>query len=193
MNRRFSPFSHLYRLAFALAFVGGHGPALAADTGAGPVTIDIPSGLLGSGSALYPEYEVNNWLLFAATVPTGTRYLATNAYVPEIDAWVEDPANLPVALPPKSQTGVVYVLDVPTGALDADIDVVFPNPEGLQPGDVHLVYVYDHDNAVWAVVGTAEVAGDGSVLTLMSNASSNVLGYHFVDTKVLYNTGGGSH
>lgn len=169
--------------------VGAH----ADDTGSGPLTIPLSSGLLGSGSAIFPEYDISNWQRFALTVPAGTLYADNGDYVASMDAWVTEPSSLGFPLPPKSTTQVIYVLDALANALTDVVTVTFPNPEGLVAGDVHLVYAYDEANAVWAVVSTAEVAADGTVLTSSLSSSDNLLRYHFVDNKALYNHGGGGH
>lgn len=169
--------------------VGAH----ADDTGSGPLTIPLSSALLGSGSAIFPEYDISNWQRFELTVPAGTHYADSGDLVASMDAWVTDPASLGFPLPPKSSTQVIYVLDALSNALDDVVEITFPNPDGLTAGNVHLVYAYDETNGVWAVVSTATVSADETVLTSSLSSSDNLLRYHFVDVKALYNHGGGHH
>jgi len=104
------------------------------------------------------------------------------------------PDRLPAPLPPGANPGLVISVQAGTDAgfnlaggstnFDVPAPISFPNLEALSPGEVTLLWSFDHDAGDWVVAGTATVQPNRD--SVMSDNGNGILapGWHFIERGV---------
>ncbi len=100
-----------------------------------------------------------------------------------------DPSRLPAPLPPtvnprlviSVQAGSAAGFNLAGGSTNFDVPapVVFPNLEGLLPGDRPALWSFDHDAGAWIPIGTGTVTPDGQAIVSDPGVGILAPGWHF--------------
>ena len=64
--------------------------------------------------------------------------------------------------------------------IDNTASIVYPNIDGLAPGERRFIYAFDHDAGEWITTGTATVSEDGTALVSDQDSGVQTLGWRFV-------------
>ena len=91
------------------------------------------------------------------------------------------PDRLPGPLPSNLSPRLVISIQTP-GATTFDVPapVMFPNLEGLAPGEQALFFSFNHDAGRWEEIGTGTVTDDGLMVASDPGVGIRAPGWHFV-------------
>lgn len=140
--------------------------------------------------ALFPEIDPEVWALVQVTFPPGSAQDAEGNPATQATIIPVAPNRLPAPLPPGVAPSLVISIQAggeqgfsqAGGATNFDVPapVVFPNLDGLAPGEKALIWSFNHDAGKWEVIGTGTVSEDGK--TIQSDEGVGILapGWHFV-------------
>jgi len=130
---------------------------------------------------LYPDVPAEVWQRLQVTVPADSVFFDDGQAATLVTAFALPPDRIPVPLPPGVNPAIVFSVDA-GGAqnFDRSASIVYPNIDGLAPGETRYIWAFDHDAGEWITTGTMTVSSDG--LTLVSDADSGVrtLGWRFL-------------
>ncbi len=115
--------------------------------------------------AMFPEVNPSVWQRTHVTIaPAGATDDHGNAATEALIIPVP-PDRLPGPLPPGVNPSLVISIQ-PLGATNFDppAPVVFPNLEGLEPGEKSLIFSFNHDAGRWDVAGSGTVSADGLMI-----------------------------
>lgn len=160
---------------------------------------DTAVGLGDAGLAqlqdLFPDMDPSVWDAVQVTFPAGSAQDDQGNGATEAVIIPVAPDRLPAPLPPGLDPQLVISIQAGTdgsfsqtagGATDFDVPapVVFPNLEGLAPGEKSLIFSFNHDSGEWEVIGNGTVSEDG--LSIVSDEDVGILspGWHFVNPGV---------
>lgn len=116
-------------------------------------------------SSLFPEIDPAVWERVEVTYPAGSAVddqgnVATQAIVMPVP-----PTRIPAPLPPTLDARLVISVQA-MGATNFDVParVVFPNLEGLAPGEKASFFSFNHDAGRWDNIGLGTVSADGLMI-----------------------------
>jgi hypothetical protein len=161
-------------------------PNQATDVGFGEASLDFLSNLL-------PNVDPEILALAKVIFPAGSAIddngnAATQAMIVPVD-----PQRLPAPLPPGADPKLVISIqaggpngfnrEADGGATNFDVPapVVFPNLEGLAPGEKSLIWSFDHDAGDWVIIGTGTVSADGKSIESDEGVGIRAPGWHFTN------------
>ncbi|MCA9047173.1 MAG: Ig-like domain-containing protein, partial [Planctomycetaceae bacterium] len=133
------------------------------------------------------------------TYPAGSAQNVSGTAATRATVIPVDPNRLPAPLPPGADPELVISVQAGSEAgfnaeslnFDVPAPVVFPNLQGLEPGEKTQLVSFDHDAGRWTPVGSATVSEDGR--TIETDAGVGVLapGWHIFE-RFAFLFGGGA-
>jgi hypothetical protein len=130
-----------------------------------PTDVGFGAQGLAQLQAMFPDVDPSVWQRTHVTIaPAGATDDDGNAATEALIIPVP-PDRLPGPLPPGVDPSLVISIQ-PLGATNFDppAPVVFPNLEGLAPGEKSLIFSFNHDAGRWDVAGAGTVSADGLMI-----------------------------
>ncbi|WP_107666422.1 Ig-like domain-containing protein [Cyanothece sp. BG0011] len=130
---------------------------------------------------ILPEIDVQTWERLQVIIPPNSLYYDDGTPVTEASIVPLPTDRIPAPVPEGFDPAFVFTVDAKGATnVDGDAQLIYPNVDGLAPGEKHFIFSFDHDAGEWQPTGTLTVSDDG--LTLVSDPDSGVttLGWRFV-------------
>jgi hypothetical protein len=140
-------------------------------------------------ASITPEVSREMWEKLAVEVPPDSLFYDDGTPATEVQIFALEKNRVPAPLPVGDEPAIVF--SVAAGGadnFDVPAKVVYPNINGLAPGEKRNIFSFDHDAGAWVPTGTMTVSEDGSVL--VSDTGVQTVGWRYVGPEPENWTGG---
>ncbi|MFT7512259.1 MAG: hypothetical protein ACI9QL_001467, partial [Candidatus Omnitrophota bacterium] len=129
--------------------------------------------------SMFPGIDPAIWDQVAITFPPGSAIDESGTPATQASILPVPPDRLPGQLPAEIVTPLVISIQA-GGATNFDVPapIVFPNLDGLAPGEKSLFLSFDHDAGEWVPVGAGTVSPDGLVIVSDPGVGIVAPGWH---------------
>lgn len=142
---------------------------------------------------MFPEIEPEVWERLKVMIPPNSLTYDDGTPVTEVSVVPLPTDRIPAPVPEGFDPAFVFTVDA-RGAtnVDGEAQLIYPNVDGLAPGEKRFIFSFDHDAGEWVPSGTATVSEDGSVLVSDEGSGVQTLGWRFLgrEPRVIARGGG---
>ena len=130
---------------------------------------------------MFPDIEPETWERLEVVIPPNSLSFDDGTPVTEVSVVPLPTDRIPAPVPEGANPAFVFTVDAKGATnVDGEAQLVYPNVDGLAPGEQRFIFSFDHDAGEWVPTGTVTVSDDG--LTLVSDPDSGVttLGWRYI-------------
>ncbi len=145
-----------------------------------PTNVGFGPGGKAELAKMFPSIDPSTWDRLSVTYPAGSAvdnqgHPATQGAIIPVP-----PDRLPAPLPPGQNPKLVISIQAGEATrFDVPAPAVFPNLDGLAPGQKSVIWSFNHAAARWDPIGTGTVSADGKTIVTDPGVGILAPGWHF--------------